>query len=182
VPIVTNPFRGNRHSFVGASVFIVRFVSRFSGAHIFNDHSISFGVGFCATLGYPAQHTGPGMRRLRRECEPCVPRFKRIVHQRESKRIIHQARVSLSSVFGIPRLPPYGLGQQSVLPFVQVRTFQQVLCSPSVWRARPLVIGGELHTKSRPTHRAANSREFCLFSLRVSQRLWHRPQLYAQSL
>jgi hypothetical protein len=71
MPIATIPVRGNCKSFLLAPVFLVRFASRFgdlssSGANIFGDHSISFGVGFCATLGYPAQHAGPDKRRLRR--------------------------------------------------------------------------------------------------------------------
>jgi len=50
-------------------VFLVRFASRcgnfcFSGAHIFGDHSVNFGFGFCASLGYPAQHA-----RLRRPAD-----------------------------------------------------------------------------------------------------------------
>jgi hypothetical protein len=71
VPITTIPFRGNCQSFLCAPVSLVRYASRFgelsfSGADIFTDHSIRVGVGFCATLGYPAQRTRPDARRLRR--------------------------------------------------------------------------------------------------------------------
>jgi hypothetical protein len=73
VPIATIPFRGNCQGFLDP-VFFVRSVSRcgdlsFSDANIFADHSISFGFGFCATLGYPAQHAC-----LRRPADACRPR------------------------------------------------------------------------------------------------------------
>jgi hypothetical protein len=60
VPIATIPFRGNRQRFLRDPVFFVRFASRCgflscSGDNIFVDHSVNFGFGFRATLGYPAQ-------------------------------------------------------------------------------------------------------------------------------
>jgi hypothetical protein len=69
LPIATIPFRGNCQGFVTNPVFLVRFASRsgnwcFSGTNIFGDHSVSFGFGFCASLGYPAQHA-----RLRRPAD-----------------------------------------------------------------------------------------------------------------
>jgi hypothetical protein len=74
VPIATVPFRGNCHSFLRGPVFIVRRKSHcwdlsFSVANIFRDHSISFGFGFCATMGYPAQHA-----RLRLPADECCLR------------------------------------------------------------------------------------------------------------
>ena len=88
---------------------------------VVGDRPASFDVVLCQTFGYPAQRARPGAHRLRRQGEPCVPRRKRIKHQRESNRIIHQARVSLSSVWNWvwnerPNWRP--LGQQSLLPFV----------------------------------------------------------------
>jgi hypothetical protein len=70
VAIATIPFRGKWRGFLRNPVFR-RFASRrgnlsLSGANISGDHSISFGVGFCVTLGYSAQHARPDARRLRR--------------------------------------------------------------------------------------------------------------------
>jgi hypothetical protein len=75
VPVATIPFRGNCQSFLSDPVIIVRPGSRcgnlsFSAARIFGDHSISFfGFGFCATMGYPAQHA-----RLRLPADECCLR------------------------------------------------------------------------------------------------------------
>jgi hypothetical protein len=75
VPIATIPFRRNCRSFLRDPAFIVRRPSRcgdlsFSSANIFGDHSVNFGVGFCATSGYPAQRAHLRLpahaRRLRR--------------------------------------------------------------------------------------------------------------------
>jgi hypothetical protein len=59
VSIAAIPFRGNCQSFLRAPLAFVRYAGsfgelRFSGADVFTDNSISVGVGFCATLGYPA--------------------------------------------------------------------------------------------------------------------------------